>query len=129
MLNRTRNWLEDIGNNANLDSIEDKIRELTLQNAVINSRVDRSRRLARALSGFERDLNKIMKQGESIKVTKNWTEEHYNNRFSIVINEIVFWFVNLKEQQDKLSPIQVDTKTYFRNHLFLLKCLKINLKS
>lgn len=100
--------MRDEDNNANLTKIEDKIRELTAQNAVVNSRVDRKIRLARAISGFERDLDRTVKHGESIRLSKSWTEDYYNKNFSVSVNLIQSWFIDIKDKQERLSFIEVE---------------------
>jgi hypothetical protein len=106
-LENTKNWFEDEGYTANLTSIEDHIRRIQTQNAVINTRVDRHKRLIRAIANFGRELNRTLAQGESIRVKKPWTDDHYNNNYTIVVNEIANWFNQIKAKQEKLTLIEV----------------------
>lgn len=115
MLENTKLWFEDEGHSANITTIDEKIRELTIQNVEISSRIERQRRLTKAVSSFERDLNTIIKQGESIRDTKTWSEDYYNKNFSIAVGEIKSWYSEIKAKQDKLSFIEVGVFTYCRN--------------
>jgi hypothetical protein len=80
---------------------------MTGQNAVINTRIERQRRLSRAFSNFARDLNRTIAQGEAIKVKKPWAEEYFNQNFSVIVKEIQGWFEETQDKQRKLSYIDV----------------------
>ena len=108
LIETTKIWFDDEGYVANLTTIEDKIKVLTLQNSVIIDRIERHRRLTTAISNFEKDLSKTIKQGESIRESKTWTEDYYNKNFSNTVNEIQSWYREIKAKQDKLSSIQVN---------------------
>jgi hypothetical protein len=80
---------------------------MTGQNAVINIRIDRQRRLSRSISNFARDLNRTIAQGEAIRVKKPWTDEYYNQNFSVITKVIQGWFEETQMKQRKLSYIEV----------------------
>ncbi len=80
---------------------------MTAQNAVINTRIDRQRRLSRAISNFARDLNRTIAQGDAIRVKKPWTEEYFNQNFSVIVKDIQGWFEETQDKQRKLSFIEV----------------------
>jgi hypothetical protein len=107
LLNEVKEWFEEEGYSANLTTIEDKIRQMTAQNAVINTRIDRQRRLSRAISNFARDLNRTIAQGDAIRVKKPWTEEYFNQNFSVIVKDIQGWFEETQDKQRKLSFIEV----------------------
>ena len=107
MLDDIKVWFEANGHAANLTIIEDKIRIITGSNAKINTRLERHRRYIKSTASFIREFNKTSSHGESIRVTKTWTEEYFTKNFSQTMNEIQTWYAGMKEKQEKMSLTQV----------------------
>ena len=107
MLEEIKTWFEVDGHAANITILEEKIRLITGSNAKINTRVERHRRYIKSSANFLREFNKTTINGESIRVTKTWTEEYFSKNFSQTMNEIQNWYAGIKEKQEKLSLTQV----------------------
>ncbi|MFM7859149.1 MAG: hypothetical protein ACKO96_46305, partial [Flammeovirgaceae bacterium] len=73
----------------------------------INTRIERQRRLTRAITNFARELNRTISQGEAIKIKKPWTEDYFNQNFTVIVKEVKSWFDDIQVKQGKLSSIEV----------------------
>jgi len=70
-------------------------------------RIEKHQKLRLAKETFEKEYSRIIKEGQNVFQKKPWTEDYYNYNFTVVINNINQWYLEIKEKQNK-SPLYKD---------------------
>ena len=116
-------WYNNNGDDAKLESIEEKVKEIKTGFKVFNDRIEKEKKRNTSIKYFRSEVNSALKQGRNWISEKPWIENYYNNEFKSFTDELKNWIETLESQQSSIKEYEepIITKKLLDDKISLLK--------
>ena len=123
IVKQVEEWYNNNGDDAKLESIEEKVKEIKTGFKVFNDRIEKEKKRNTSIKYFRSEVNSALKQGRNWISEKPWIENYYKNEFKSFTDELKNWIETLESKQSTIKEYEepIITKKLLDDKISLLK--------
>ena len=106
VVNAVSEWYNDKGDDATLNQIEEKIKEIKNGFETINTRIEKEKKRNHFIKYFHSEIASALRQGKGMLNDKPWVKEYYEGEFKMFIDGLKEWMEEMVKEQEKLKEYE-----------------------